>query len=105
MDQPICGPATYSRRHNGRLQPTQNIIANGGVGNLQHLVEGVTQGHASAVLAASIFYFGEASLADAHVVLRAAGLAARIAKCLYCAVRSIKLLSKRIIFQAFVFGD
>ena len=53
------------------------VVASGGVGNLQHLVEGVTQGHASAVLAASIFHFGQASIADAHAALRAAGLAAR----------------------------
>jgi imidazole glycerol-phosphate synthase subunit HisF len=53
------------------------VIASGGVGNLDHLVEGVTQGHASAVLAASIFHFGEASIADAHAALRAAGLPAR----------------------------
>ena len=53
------------------------VVASGGVGNLQHLVEGVTIGHASAVLAASIFHFGEASIADAHAALRAAGLAAR----------------------------
>jgi imidazole glycerol-phosphate synthase subunit HisF len=53
------------------------VVASGGVGNLQHLVEGVTKGHASAVLAASIFHFGEASIADAHAALRAAGLPAR----------------------------
>ena len=53
------------------------VVASGGVGNLQHLVEGVTEGHASAVLAASIFHFGEASIADAHAALRGAGLAAR----------------------------
>ncbi|MEP7351158.1 MAG: imidazole glycerol phosphate synthase subunit HisF [Sphingorhabdus sp.] len=53
------------------------VVASGGVGNLQHLVEGVTQGHASAVLAASIFHFGQHSIADAHAALRAAGLAAR----------------------------
>ena len=53
------------------------VVASGGVGSLQQLVEGVTQGHASAVLAASIFHFGEASIADAHAALRAAGLAAR----------------------------
>jgi imidazole glycerol-phosphate synthase subunit HisF len=46
-------------------------------GNLQHLVEGVMLGHASAVLAASIFHFGEAKIADAHAALRAAGLPAR----------------------------
>jgi imidazole glycerol-phosphate synthase subunit HisF len=52
------------------------VVANG-VDNLQHLVEGVTQGHASVVLAASIFHFGQHSIADAHAALRAAGLAAR----------------------------
>jgi cyclase len=53
------------------------VVASGGVGNLQHLVEGVTEGHASAVLAASIFHFGTYSIADAHAALRAAGLPAR----------------------------
>ncbi|MEM8726010.1 MAG: imidazole glycerol phosphate synthase subunit HisF [Pseudomonadota bacterium] len=53
------------------------VIASGGVGNLDHLVEGVREGHASAVLAASIFHFGEHSIADAHKALRAAGLPAR----------------------------
>ena len=53
------------------------VIASGGVGNLDHLVEGVTKGHASAVLAASIFHFGEYSIAEAHDALRAAGLPAR----------------------------
>ena len=53
------------------------VVASGGVGNLQHLVEGVTEGHASAVLAASIFHFGQHSIAEAHAALRAAGLSAR----------------------------
>ena len=53
------------------------VVASGGVGNLDHLVEGVREGHASAVLAASIFHFGQYSIADAHVALRAAGLPAR----------------------------
>ncbi|MFC0204501.1 imidazole glycerol phosphate synthase subunit HisF [Novosphingobium soli] len=53
------------------------VIASGGVGNLDHLVAGVTQGHASAVLAASIFHFGKHSVAEAHAALRAAGLPAR----------------------------
>ena len=48
---------------------TVPVVASGGVGNLQHLVEGISQGHASAVLAASIFHFGEASIADAHAAL------------------------------------
>jgi imidazole glycerol-phosphate synthase subunit HisF len=53
------------------------VIASGGVGNLSHLVEGVTKGHASAVLAASIFHFGEASIGDAHRALAAAGVPVR----------------------------
>lgn len=53
------------------------VIASGGVGSLDHLVEGVTKGHASAVLAASIFHFGTHSIAEAHAALRAAGLPAR----------------------------
>ena len=53
------------------------VVASGGVGNLEHLVEGVREGHASAVLAASIFHFGQYSIADAHAALRAAGLPAR----------------------------
>jgi len=53
------------------------VIASGGVGSLEHLVEGVTQGHASAVLAASIFHFGTHTVAEAHAALRAAGLPAR----------------------------
>lgn len=53
------------------------VIASGGVGNLDHLVEGVMSGHASAVLAASIFHFGTHTIAEAHAALRAAGLPAR----------------------------
>jgi imidazole glycerol-phosphate synthase subunit HisF len=53
------------------------VVASGGVGNLDHLVEGVREGHASAVLAASIFHFGQHSIAEAHAALRAAGLPAR----------------------------
>ena len=53
------------------------VVASGGVGTLDHLVEGVTQGHASAVLAASIFHFGTYTIAQAHDALRAAGLPAR----------------------------
>ncbi|AUX69078.1 imidazole glycerol phosphate synthase subunit HisF [Porphyrobacter sp. HT-58-2] len=53
------------------------VIASGGVGSLEHLVEGVTKGHASAVLAASIFHFGHHTIAEAHAALRAAGLPAR----------------------------
>lgn len=53
------------------------VIASGGVGNLDHLVAGVREGHASAVLAASIFHFGTHSIAEAHAALRAAGIPAR----------------------------
>jgi imidazole glycerol-phosphate synthase subunit HisF len=53
------------------------VIASGGVGSLDHLVEGVIHGHASAVLAASIFHFGQYSIGEAHAALRAAGLPAR----------------------------
>jgi len=53
------------------------VIASGGVGTLEHLVAGVTEGHASAVLAASIFHFGKHSISEAHAALRAAGIPAR----------------------------
>ena len=53
------------------------VVASGGVGNLQHLVDGVREGHASAVLAASIFHFGQHTIAEAHSALRAAGISAR----------------------------
>ena len=54
------------------------VIASGGVGNLDHLVEGVKQGHASAVLAASIFHFGEHTIREAKDRMRAAGIAVRM---------------------------
>jgi len=53
------------------------VIASGGVGCLQHLVEGVLEGHADAVLAASIFHFGEVSIAQAKAHMAAQGLAIR----------------------------
>jgi cyclase len=53
------------------------VVASGGVGTLQDLIDGVILGHASAVLAASIFHFGTHSIGDAHAALRAAGLPAR----------------------------
>ena len=55
------------------------VIASGGVGTLDHLVEGVTQGRASAVLAASIFHFGQHSIKEARAALAAAGIAVRTA--------------------------
>jgi len=53
------------------------VIASGGVGSLEHLVEGVLEGHADAVLAASIFHFGEVSIAQAKAHMAAQGLAIR----------------------------
>jgi cyclase len=53
------------------------VIASGGAGGLADLVAGVKKGHASAVLAASIFHFGEASIADAKMALAQAGIAVR----------------------------
>jgi len=53
------------------------VIASGGVGSAQDLVDGVVRGHASAVLAASIFHFGEVSIAQAKDALKAAGLPIR----------------------------
>lgn len=53
------------------------VIASGGVGTLDHLVAGVREGGADAVLAASIFHFGEATVGDAHRALAAAGLPVR----------------------------
>ncbi len=54
------------------------VIASGGVGNLDHLIAGVRDGHAAAVLAASIFHFGEYSIKDAKTHMAAAGLAMRL---------------------------
>ncbi len=54
------------------------VVASGGVGELRHLVEGVTQGKASAVLAASIFHFGTHSVREAKEALRAAGAPVRL---------------------------
>jgi cyclase len=53
------------------------VIASGGVGTLDHLVEGVTEGKASAVLAASIFHFGQHSIGEAKAHMAAAGVAVR----------------------------
>lgn len=54
------------------------VIASGGVGTLEHLVEGVRDGHASAVLAASIFHFGEYSVREAKEYMARAGLPVRL---------------------------
>ena len=54
------------------------VIASGGVGNLQHLAEGVTIGGADAVLAASIFHFGEHTVQEAKAHMAACGIEMRI---------------------------
>jgi cyclase len=54
------------------------VIASGGVGNLDHLVEGIREGHATAVLAASIFHFGEFTIRDAKDHMARAGLPMRL---------------------------
>ncbi|MBI2713273.1 MAG: imidazole glycerol phosphate synthase subunit HisF [Rhizobiales bacterium] len=54
------------------------VIASGGVGNLDHLVAGIRDGHATAVLAASIFHFGEHSVREAKVYMAKAGLPMRL---------------------------
>ena len=54
------------------------VVASGGVGKLSDLVAGVREGHASAVLAASIFHFGEVTIAEAKKALAAAGLPVRL---------------------------
>ena len=54
------------------------VIASGGVGTLAHLVEGIRDGHATAVLAASIFHFGEHTVREAKAYMAAAGLPMRL---------------------------
>jgi len=54
------------------------VIASGGVGNLQHLLEGIVEGKADAVLAASIFHFGDHSIAEAKAYLRSHGVQVRL---------------------------
>jgi cyclase len=53
------------------------VIASGGVGSLDHMVEGIRDGHAAAVLAASIFHFGTYSVAEAKAHLARAGIPVR----------------------------
>jgi cyclase len=54
------------------------VIASGGVGTLAHLVDGVAEGHASAVLAASIFHFGQHTVAEAKAAMAVAGIPVRL---------------------------
>jgi cyclase len=54
------------------------VIASGGVGNLQHLADGVTLGKASAVLAASIFHYGEYTVGQAKALMASQGIAVRL---------------------------
>ena len=57
---------------------TVPVIASGGVGTLDHLVDGVKKGHASAVLAASIFHFGTYTIGEAKAYMAAAGIPMRL---------------------------
>ena len=57
---------------------TVPVIASGGVGTLDHLVEGIREGHATAVLAASIFHFGTHTIAEAKAHMQAAGVPVRM---------------------------
>jgi cyclase len=57
---------------------TVPVIASGGVGTLEHMVEGIRDGHATAVLAASIFHFGEHSVRQAKLYMAKAGLSVRL---------------------------
>ena len=63
-----------------KISSTVNIpvIASGGVGTLDHLVDGIKLGNASAVLAASIFHYGTHSINDAKQYLKSKGIAVRI---------------------------
>ncbi len=54
------------------------VIASGGVGTLDHLVDGVKKGHATAVLAASIFHFGTFTIGEAKAHMAAAGIPMRL---------------------------
>lgn len=54
------------------------VIASGGVGSLEHLVEGVSVGHADAVLAASIFHFGQHTVREAKALMQAKGIEVRL---------------------------
>ncbi len=56
------------------------VIASGGVGTLEHMVEGIRDGHASAVLAASIFHFGTFTIEETKAYMAAAGIPVRLAK-------------------------
>ena len=57
---------------------TVPVIASGGVGTLEHMVEGIRDGHASAVLAASIFHFGTYTIAETKAYMKAAGIPVRM---------------------------
>ena len=54
------------------------VIASGGVGTLEHLAEGILQGKADAVLAASIFHFGEYTVAQAKTIMKQSGIEVRL---------------------------
>ena len=67
----------YLATKRGMATALRAVIASGGVGNLDHLVDGIRQGHATAVLAASIFHFGEFTIREAKEHMVRAGLPMR----------------------------
>ncbi len=71
--------AGYDTELTAKITGSVNIpvIASGGVGTLEHLVDGITKGHASAVLAASIFHFGTFSIKQAKTAMKAANIPVR----------------------------
>ena len=76
-DGTMAGPDLALQRRAAGGAPVP-VIASGGVGTLEHLVEGVTEGHASAVLAASIFHFGIFTIREAKEHMAAAGIPVRL---------------------------
>ena len=70
----------YDNNLNSEIEKNVNIpiIASGGVGNLKHLEEGITKGHANALLAASIFHYGKYSIADVKNYLKSKQIPVRI---------------------------
>ena len=61
-----------------KKNPGKLSYSTSGVGNLQHLVDGITKGHADAVLAASIFHYGEFTVGQAKEYMAAQGIPVRI---------------------------
>ena len=78
--QPVDEVVAAGATHSGTIADAVRapVIASGGVGTIDHLVEGIRDGHAGAVLAASIFHFGTYTIAQAKAHMAKAGLAMRL---------------------------